>query len=207
MSPKPGRTGLVTRRLLAPSTLVYFYRRRLRAHGVQELLAGVGIAAAVALVLAAGVAQSSIAGSTRQIVRAVIGPASVELRARGPDGFPESLLAKVEAIHGVKQAAPLLERSIRVAGPRGREAYVYLAGTDLSLGVLNGLAKTLPTDALRTGSIGLSARARGRSASAGEQEAQAGESRCWPRAPDRAGRSAPCSAPKPSVFSPARCSP
>ena len=39
---RPAQTGLVTRRLLGRRTLVYFYRRRLRAHGVQEMLAGVG---------------------------------------------------------------------------------------------------------------------------------------------------------------------
>jgi putative ABC transport system permease protein len=148
--------GLVTRRVLRPATLIYFYRRRLRAHGVQELLAGVGIAAAVALVLAAGVAQTSVAGSTRKVVRAVIGPANLQLRARGPEGFPEALLADVERLPGVRQAAPLLERSIRVTGPRGRSTNVYVAGTDTALGVLNGLGRTLPLTAFSPDTISLS---------------------------------------------------
>ncbi|HEX4435995.1 MAG TPA: FtsX-like permease family protein [Solirubrobacteraceae bacterium] len=148
---------LVTRGLLPPRTLIYFYRRRLRAHGVQELLAGVGIAAAVALVLAALVAQGSITGSTRRIVRAVVGPASLQLRALGADGFSEGMLGKVEKLRGVKQAAPVLDRSIPMIGPNGRQIDVYVAGTDLSLGVLNGLAHTLPSDALRNGEVGLSA--------------------------------------------------
>jgi len=150
------QTPLATRRLLAPGALAYFYRRRLRAHATQELLAGVGVAVAVALVLAASVAQSSITGATRQVVRAVIGPANLELRARGPAGFPETTLAQVEHLPGVAQAAPLLERSIRIVGPGGRSASVYLAGTDVSLGVLNGLGRTLPLDALAPGVIGLS---------------------------------------------------
>ena len=136
---------------------MYFYRRRLRAHGVQELLAGVGIAAAVALVLAASVTQGSIAGSTRQVLRAVIGPANLQLRARGPEGFSEATLAQVERIQGVERAAPLLERSIRVIGPHGRSASVYVAGTDTSLAVLDGLGRTLPLNALSAGAIGLSA--------------------------------------------------
>jgi putative ABC transport system permease protein len=148
--------GLVTRRLLGLRTLVYFYRRRLRAHGMQELFAGVGIAAAVALVLAAGVAQSSVAGSTRKVVRAVVGPANLQLRARGPRGFPESLLADIERIPGVHRAAPLLERSVHVIGPSGRSTTVYLAGTDTSLGVLNGLGRTLPLTALTGDTISLS---------------------------------------------------
>jgi putative ABC transport system permease protein len=152
------RRPLLTRRLLSPGALAYFYRRRLRAHATQELLAGVGVAVAVALVLAAGVAQSSITGATRQVVRAVIGPANLELRARGPRsaGFPESMLSKVEHLPGVAQAAPLLERSIRIVGPGGHSASVYVAGTDVSLAVLNGLGRTLPLDALGPGVIGLS---------------------------------------------------
>jgi putative ABC transport system permease protein len=148
--------GLVTRRLLRPRTLIYFYRRRLRAHGMQELFAGIGIAAAVALVLAAGVAQSSVAGSTRKVVRAVVGPANLQLRARSQHGFSESLLAEVERIPGVRRAAPLLERSIHVIGPSGASTTVYLAGTDTSLGVLDGLGRTLPLSALTTGTISLS---------------------------------------------------
>jgi putative ABC transport system permease protein len=148
--------ALATRRLLSLGALWYFYRRRLRAHATQELLAGVGVAVAVALILAAGVAQSSITGATRQVVRAVIGPANLELRTRGPDGFTESALGQVEHLPGVAQAAPLLERSVRIIGPGGHSASVYLAGTDVSLAVLNGLGHTLPLDALRPGVIGLS---------------------------------------------------
>ena len=154
------RTTLRTRRLLRPRTLLYFYRRRLRAHAVQELLAGVGIATAVALVLAAGIAQQSIGGSTGKVVKAVVGPADLQLRARSAEGFDEQLLARVEAMHGVAQAAPLLERSIRIEGADGRSASVYVAGTDVSLAILNGLAHTLPLNALRAGTIGLTSHER-----------------------------------------------
>jgi putative ABC transport system permease protein len=123
---------------------------------MQELFAGIGIAAAVALVLAAGVAQTSVAGSTGKVVRAVVGPANLQLRARGPRGFPESLLGDVERITGVRRAAPLLERSLRVLGPSGTATTVYLAGTDASLGVLNGLGRTLPLSALSNNTISLS---------------------------------------------------
>jgi putative ABC transport system permease protein len=148
-------------RTLRPWAQIYLYRRRLRAHAVSELLAGVGIAVAVALVLAATVAEGSIAGSTGQVVRAVVGQANLQLRAQdgaGFDGsgFDESLLAKVEAIPGVKQAAPLLEQAATVRAPDGRHVTVDLAGTDVSLAVLDGLAHTLPLDALSPGAIGLS---------------------------------------------------
>ncbi|HEX3692651.1 MAG TPA: FtsX-like permease family protein [Solirubrobacteraceae bacterium] len=148
---------LRTRRLLGARALAYFYRRRLRAHGAQEALAAVGIAAGVALVLAAGIAQGSITSSTRALLRAVIGPANLQLRARGSEGFPEALLGKVEALPGVKQAAPLLERNARIEGRGGRVASVYVAGTDVSLGVLDGLGRTLPLSAYDPGEIALSA--------------------------------------------------
>lgn len=166
------RAALVTRRLLPPAALIHFYRRRLRAHGVQELLAGVGIAAAVALVLAAGVAQSSVTGSTRRIVHTVVGPANLQLRARGPEGFPEAMLGRVERLSGVRRAAALLERSVRVIGPHGHSATVYLAGAEASLGVLDGLGRTLPLNALAPGTISLSrslADTLGASALGGEQ--------------------------------------
>src|ERR1700722_2716158 len=102
-----GETALVTRRLLGARALLYFYRRRLRAHAIQELLAGVGIAAAVALVLAASLAQGSIVDSTRPVLRAVIGPADLQVRSRGPTGFSEALLGEVEHTPGVERAAPL----------------------------------------------------------------------------------------------------
>ncbi|MGO8905547.1 MAG: FtsX-like permease family protein [Solirubrobacteraceae bacterium] len=152
----PAGGGLRTRRLLGARALVYFYRRRLRAHGTQELLAGVGIAAAVALVLAAGISQGSIAGSTRKVLRAVIGPANLQLRARGPDGFEEATLSRVEALPGVRRAAPLLERNVRIEGTEGRSANIYVAGTDVSLGVLNGFGRTLPLKALTIGTLALS---------------------------------------------------
>ncbi len=147
---------LRTRRLLGLRTLGYFYRRRLRANGVQELLAGVGVAVAVALVLAASVAQGSIVGSTQRVLRAVIGPANVQVRSRGPEGFSQALLAKVERTPGVKRAAPLLERSVRMIAEDGRSSTVYLAGTDVSLGVLNGLGRTLALNALSEGALGIS---------------------------------------------------
>jgi putative ABC transport system permease protein len=152
----PSSEPLRTRRLLRLRALAYFYRRRLRGHAVQELLAGVGIAAAVALVLAASLAQGSIVSSTQRTLRAVIGPANLQVRARGPTGFSESLLADVERVPGVQRAAPLLERSVRAIGPGGKSAGVYLAGTNVSLGVLDGLGRTLPLDALRDGALGLS---------------------------------------------------
>jgi putative ABC transport system permease protein len=147
---------LKARSLLRPYALVYLYRRRLRVHAAQELLAGLGVAVAVALVFAVTVANSSIVGSATEVAHAVVGPATLQLRALDSEGFDERLLARVERLSGVKQAAPLLEQTATVVGPHARYITVDLAGTNLSLATLNGLAHTLPIAALSPKGIGLS---------------------------------------------------
>jgi putative ABC transport system permease protein len=141
---------------MRPYVLLYMYRRRLRVHAAQELLAGAGIAVAVALVFAATVAESSISGSSAEVVKAVTGPASLQLRARGGQGFPEGLLRRVEHLPGVERAAPLLEQTATVRAAGARHTAIDLAGADTSLAVLNGLGETLPLAALTPGTIGLS---------------------------------------------------
>jgi putative ABC transport system permease protein len=145
-----------TRARLGPGTLLSLYRRWLLAHAAQECFAAAGIAIAVALVFASVVAQLSIAGSSSEVVHAVTGPATLQLRARSGQGFDEGILARVERLGGVKQAAPLLEQTATLRAPDGRTVTIDLAGTDTSLAVLNGLAETLPLAALRPGTIGLS---------------------------------------------------
>jgi putative ABC transport system permease protein len=147
---------LQARALMRPYALFYLYRNRLRVHTAQELLAGFGVVIAVALVFATLVASSSIAGSTNEVIHAVIGPADLQLRARDANGFDEHLLARVEHLAGVKQAAPLLEQTATIVGAHHRSLTVDLAGTDISLATLNGLAHTLPVAALAPGGLGLS---------------------------------------------------
>jgi putative ABC transport system permease protein len=141
---------------MRPTMLVYLYRRRLRAHLAEELLAGLGVAIAVALLFAVTVADGSIASSATEVIHAVIGPANLQLRARGSGGFNEGVLARVEALPGVSQAAPLLEQTASVRGPNGHRTTVQIAGANLSLALLDGLAHTIPLAALSANGIGLS---------------------------------------------------
>ncbi len=115
------------------------------------------MAIAVALIFAALAAESSIMGSTSEVVHTVIGPASLQLRARSGEGFNESTLAAVERLAGVKQAAPLLEQPATILGRGGQRITVDLAGADVSLTILDGLAHTLPLAVLSGHGIGLSA--------------------------------------------------
>jgi putative ABC transport system permease protein len=146
------------RKVIGPYALLWFYRRRLRVHAVQELLAGLGVAIAVALVLATLIAAGSVSGTARQVVDTVIGPASLQLHARGQQGMPQHLLASVEELPAVAHAAPLLEQSATLSGPRDSRVSIDLAGADASLVLLDGLGHTLPRQTLQAGGIGLSAR-------------------------------------------------
>jgi putative ABC transport system permease protein len=141
---------------MGPYALAYLYRNRLRVHAAQELLAGLGVAVAVALVSATLIANGSIAGSAGEVVHKVVGPANLQVRTRGPEGFSESLLPQVEHLPGVQQAAPLLEETATLVGPSGRRVAVYLAGADLSLATLDGLAHTIPRQSLSADGISLS---------------------------------------------------
>ena len=62
----------------------------------------------------------------------------------------------MEQLRGVKAAAPLLEQTATIRGPQGNHVTVELAGADISLTVLDGLAHTIPRGTLTPGGIGLS---------------------------------------------------
>jgi putative ABC transport system permease protein len=141
---------------MRPSALLFMYRRRLKAHRTQELFAGIGIAIAVALVFSAILAEGSISSSAARVVHTVIGPADLQLRARSDEGFSEATSTRVKHLPGVKQAAPLLEQTATVTAAGGRSISVEVAGTDLRLAVLDGLAETLPIGSLSTKGIALS---------------------------------------------------
>jgi putative ABC transport system permease protein len=148
--------SVAARPFMGISGLLFFYRERLRQQAVEELLAGFGIAVAVALLFAVTVASQSIASSAEEVNRALIGSATLQLRSRGPEGLPESLLGRVEALKGVKHAAPLLEESATILARSGASVPVNVAGADISVAALDGLIHTLPIATLESGGMGLS---------------------------------------------------
>jgi putative ABC transport system permease protein len=114
------------------STLLYFYRKRLRVHAMQELLAALGIAAGVALVFAVQVANGSITASAREILHSITGAATLQVSARDTGGFDAATLARVRALPGVEHAAPLLEQRATLDF-KGRRVAIDLIGADASL--------------------------------------------------------------------------
>jgi putative ABC transport system permease protein len=144
-----------TKAFMSLAGLRFFYRERLRHQAIQELFAGLGIAVAVALVFAVTVASHSVTSSAEEVNRALIGPANLQLRSRGPEGLPEGMLSRVESLEGVQHAAPLLEQTATIVSRSGASVAVNLAGTEISLAVLDGLVHTLPIATLEKGGIGL----------------------------------------------------
>lgn len=140
---------------MRPYALLYFYARRLRVHGVQEVLAGLGVAVAVALVFAVTVAAGSLTGSAEKVARTVAGPADLQVHALGPEGFDERLLARIERLPGVRRMAPLLEQTASIAGANGRRVTVTIAGAGARLATMDGLSATLPASVLSTEAIAL----------------------------------------------------
>lgn len=136
--------------------LLFFYRRRLRVHGPQEVLAGLGVAVAVALVFAVTVAADSLSGSTATEIRTISGPANLQLHARGPEGLEEDLLARVQRLPGVAHAAVLLEQTTMLVAAPGHRLTITAVGVSADLTVMDGLVRTLPGKVL-SGGLGLSA--------------------------------------------------
>jgi putative ABC transport system permease protein len=146
------------RALVGPYPLFRFYVRWLRGHLVQELLAGIGVAIAVALVFATNLAAGSISGSGAQAVRTVIGPATLQLHARSGEGMSDTLLRAVQRLPGVLAAGSMLEATATLRAPGGRTATVDLAGAGTSLVFLDGLARRIPAAVLSARGLGLSSR-------------------------------------------------
>lgn len=117
--------------------LWFMYRRRLRAQLGQELLAVFGIAVGVALVFAVLVANQSISASVTNLLRGIVGQASLELRARDARGFDQDLVARVDRVPSVRAAAPALARRVSIVGPAGRRS-VTLFGGDQRLQRMGG---------------------------------------------------------------------
>jgi len=122
-------------------TLAKFYRRHLRVQPLRELMAIAGVAAGVALLFSVQVAHRSIVGSFEEVAHGVAGHATLELAARSPEGFPESIAAEIQRMPGVAAAAPLLSVQVQAAGAHGERA-LTLVGADERVLLLHGRLST-----------------------------------------------------------------
>ncbi len=111
-------------------TLLLFYRRHLRVQPLRELMAIAGVGAGVALLFAVQVNNRSLTGSFERIVHGVAGRATLEVAARGPQGFDEHIAEEIEGMANVKVAAPILQQQIVVVGPRGARSLILIGATE-----------------------------------------------------------------------------
>lgn len=119
--------------------LLHLYGRRLRAHPVAELLAGLGVAVGVALVFGVLLANASLTGSAAKLVKGLAGGARFELAASSSQGFDQRIVARVGRLQGVEVAAAVLRRNVTITGPDGARE-VQLIGVSASLEDLGGIA-------------------------------------------------------------------
>jgi len=117
--------------------LLWFYRRRVRARAVQELLALVGIAVGVGLLFAVQVSNRSLSASIAQLTSGLVGDAQLQLVARSPEGFDERVVARVRDSPGVQAVAPILVTQTNLV-LHGRARSVYMLAADRRIAHLGG---------------------------------------------------------------------
>ena len=137
--PDPGGIRRRVRRTMPAGEVLFIFRARLKSRVVfiQESLAVLGIAIGVALLFASQVASQSLDGSVRQLTHQLVGGTQYQLDARGPTGFPETLVNTAQAIPGVRAALPLVDQQAAIIGPKGRTS-VDLIGVDPQFAKLGG---------------------------------------------------------------------
>ena len=114
------------------SNLVFFYRHRLRARRVQELLALVGIAVGVALLYSVQVSSTSLSGSVQQLTEGLFGRAQWQLVARSPDGLDQRTVRTLAKHRDVRAAVPVIEMPASVTGLGGSDSVtIFAAGGGL----------------------------------------------------------------------------
>jgi putative ABC transport system permease protein len=133
----------------------YIYGGHVGARSVlgQLAFAIFGIAVGVALLFGSQISSTSLTHSVAQLSTELVGTSQLQLDARGPEGFRESVLEEVDRQPGVQSTFPVLERQVNVIGSAG-ERSVDLIGVEPA-----ALRATVPL--LRHFSAKLLRRARG----------------------------------------------
>jgi putative ABC transport system permease protein len=127
---------------------LYLVRLKARSVLVRELFAVAGIAVGVALLFAALIASTSLTGSASRLTSGLVGSAQFQLRARNPQGFPETVLGEVERLQGVRVAVPVLEADVSVIGPRGSRDVDLIASNPRVVRLSSPLLRRIGASAL-----------------------------------------------------------
>lgn len=104
---------------------------QLRASWMRTLLVVAGTLTGVALIVGINVINTSVLANLRQTFAEIAGPADLEITLGvGEIGFPESTLATVRGVDGVRTALPLIRGTISLAD--APEQTLLLFGADLT---------------------------------------------------------------------------
>jgi putative ABC transport system permease protein len=117
----PFRLGRLLRTVCIP---------RLQEHPVRTTLTVFGIALGVAVVVAVGLVNRSIADTVAATFDEVGGKADLQVSA-GSTGFDQVLLDRIRSVHGVDQAAPTLQQTVVLRDPRAHGQHILLLGVDI----------------------------------------------------------------------------
>lgn len=128
----PRRLSSGQRALTRAQVLVELYVWRVRQHSAQELMGALGIAVGVALVFGVLVANTSITGSSSELLHQIVGSARYVVSARSPAGVDENLIGEVRGLPGVQLVSPILREPATLVGPKGRRQ-VQIIGVSPSL--------------------------------------------------------------------------
>ncbi len=113
--------------------------RQLRRQPVRFALAVVALAAGVSVSVAALLLMSSFDHSTRELLRALAGPAP--LRVVGPltyAGLDEAVVENVASVPGVDAVVPMVQSSLFAEDKHGRELSIVAIGVDCRIEALVG---------------------------------------------------------------------
>ena len=113
-----------------------------------------GIAAGVALSVAARVQTTSLTGGQQDLERALVGRASLEAAALGTGGMSQSAYDAVKQIPDVTAVAPLSIADVAIEGPRGRTG-LLLVGVDRRLRAVGSRVARRIDDVRGPSSVGL----------------------------------------------------
>lgn len=110
--------------------LLYFYRRRLRARLVQELLALVGIAVGVALLFAVQISNSSLRASLVDYSDGLLGRSDLQVVGPGGTSLDASVAERIARIDGVEGVGSIVSGPVNLRGPEGEEQVTLIAADE-----------------------------------------------------------------------------
>lgn len=104
---------------------------QLRSSWGRTLLVIGGVATGVALMVAINIVNTSVLANFRETIELIAGPAQLQVTLGvGEIGFPEEVVEKVRAVHGVAAAVPLVRGTVSLAADP--TSTLQLFGADLT---------------------------------------------------------------------------